>query len=69
MSLLVEDWVSRASASQRAGRAGRVRPGMCFATFTRERAEERMRRYGVPEMQRVPLEELALQVRTAVRTY
>ncbi len=47
MSLLVEDWVSRASALQRRGRAGRVRPGMCWTLCTRPRFEHRMRRYQV----------------------
>ena len=45
MSLLMEDWVSRASALQRRGRAGRVRPGRCFGLYTRHRFEERMRKY------------------------
>jgi ATP-dependent RNA helicase DHX29 len=45
MSLLVEDWVSRASALQRKGRAGRVRPGRCFGLYTRHRFEHRMRKY------------------------
>lgn len=45
MSLLVEDWVSRASALQRRGRAGRVRPGRCFGLYTRNRFEHRMRKY------------------------
>ena len=47
MSLLVEDWVARASALQRRGRAGRVRPGRCFGLYTRARFEERMRKYQV----------------------
>ncbi len=29
----------QAAAKQRAGRAGRVRPGMCFALYTRDRFE------------------------------
>ncbi|KAG2435548.1 hypothetical protein HYH02_011842 [Chlamydomonas schloesseri] len=63
MSMLVEDWVSAASAQQRAGRAGRVRPGVCYATYTRRRFEGGgMRRYGAPEITRVPLEELVLQI-------
>ena len=63
MSLLVEDWVSQASAMQRRGRAGRVRPGRCYCLYTRQRQERRMKRYGQPEIVRVPLEELVLQVR------
>ncbi len=47
MSLLVEDWVSRASALQRKGRAGRVRAGVCWGMYTRHRFEHRMRRYQV----------------------
>lgn len=47
MSLLVEDWVSAASAKQRRGRAGRVRPGVCYGLYTRHRFEQRMKRYQV----------------------
>ena len=47
MSLLVEDWVSRASAMQRKGRAGRVRAGVCWGLYTRHRFEHRMRKYQV----------------------
>lgn len=32
---LVECWVSRASAKQRRGRAGRVRPGVAYHLFSR----------------------------------
>lgn len=47
MSLLVEDWISRANALQRKGRAGRVRAGKCFALYTRDRLERRMRPFQV----------------------
>lgn len=62
MSMLVEDWVSRASALQRKGRAGRVRPGHCFSLFTKSRFESGLRKFGSPEITRVPLEELVLQI-------
>lgn len=35
LSRLEETWVSRASAAQRRGRAGRVQPGVCFKLFSR----------------------------------
>lgn len=61
MSSLVEMFVSKASALQRQGRAGRVRDGFCFRMYTRERFEGFMD-YSVPEILRVPLEELCLHI-------
>ncbi|XP_053770801.1 ATP-dependent RNA helicase DHX29 [Desmodus rotundus] len=61
MSSLVETFVSKASALQRQGRAGRVRDGVCFRMYTRERFEGFMD-YSVPEILRVPLEELCLHI-------
>ncbi|XP_030883236.1 ATP-dependent RNA helicase DHX29 isoform X2 [Leptonychotes weddellii] len=61
MSSLVETSVSKASALQRQGRAGRVRDGFCFRMYTRERFEGFMD-YSVPEILRVPLEELCLHI-------
>lgn len=37
MSSLEETFVSKASALQRQGRAGRVRDGFCFRMYTRDR--------------------------------
>ncbi|KAM4809399.1 ATP-dependent RNA helicase DHX29 isoform 2-T2 [Rhinophrynus dorsalis] len=61
MSSLVETFISKASALQRQGRAGRVRDGFCFRLYTRERFESFME-YSVPEILRVPLEELCLHI-------
>ncbi len=36
VSRLQETWASRAAAKQRRGRAGRVRPGVCFKLFSRK---------------------------------
>lgn len=63
MASLEEGWVSRASARQRAGRAGRVRPGKCYAMFTSLRASKQMRSHQVPELHRVPLTEVVLQIK------
>ncbi|XP_023643306.1 DExH-box ATP-dependent RNA helicase DExH7, chloroplastic isoform X2 [Capsella rubella] len=63
LSSMVEDWISQANARQRTGRAGRVKPGICFSLYTRNRFEKLMRPYQVPEMLRMPLVELCLQIK------
>ncbi|CAM6076055.1 unnamed protein product [Sphagnum tenellum] len=55
--------VSQASAKQRAGRAGRVRPGKCFRLYTEEAFLNEMRTEGVPEMQRSNLVSAVLQLK------
>ncbi|XP_076947486.1 DExH-box ATP-dependent RNA helicase DExH7, chloroplastic isoform X2 [Bidens hawaiensis] len=62
LSSMVEDWISRANARQRRGRAGRVKPGICFCLYTRYRFEKLMRPFQLPEMLRMPLVELCLQI-------
>ncbi|KAI0244562.1 hypothetical protein L0F63_007015 [Massospora cicadina] len=62
VSQLVEVDVAQANAKQRTGRAGRVRPGVCFRLFTQERFN-RMLPYQTPEMARLPLEELCLRIK------
>jgi len=62
---LATTWCSRASARQRAGRAGRVRPGICVRLYSREHYEERMAPHQQPELQRIPLEELLLSIKMA----
>ncbi|XP_068105350.1 ATP-dependent RNA helicase DHX29 isoform X2 [Hyperolius riggenbachi] len=61
MSSLVETFISKASALQRQGRAGRVREGFCFRLYTKERFRSFLD-YSVPEILRVPLEELCLHI-------
>ncbi|XP_028318466.1 ATP-dependent RNA helicase DHX29 isoform X3 [Gouania willdenowi] len=61
MSSLVETFVSKASALQRQGRAGRVRNGFCFRLYPKFRFDAFMD-YSVPEILRVPLEELCLHI-------
>ncbi|TRY65278.1 hypothetical protein DNTS_015441 [Danionella cerebrum] len=61
MSSLVETFVSKASALQRQGRAGRVREGFCFRLYPKFRFESFID-YSIPEILRVPLEELCLHI-------
>jgi Helicase associated domain (HA2)/Oligonucleotide/oligosaccharide-binding (OB)-fold len=63
MSTLKVVHISRASARQRAGRAGRVRPGHCWRLYSAEwLASDRIQDYTQAEILRVPLEEVVLQV-------
>lgn len=61
-SILVTDWCSRASAKQRAGRAGRVQPGVCLKLYSSRTARSTMKASSEPELRRVPLEEVCLSI-------
>lgn len=60
---LVDTWVSRAAATQRMGRAGRVRAGDCYKLYTENAQNTRMSPNSVPEILRSPLEVLYLNVK------
>eukprot|EP00931_Biecheleriopsis_adriatica_P121996 TRINITY_DN9702_c0_g1_i1.p1 TRINITY_DN9702_c0_g1~~TRINITY_DN9702_c0_g1_i1.p1 ORF type:complete len:1254 (+),score=338.86 TRINITY_DN9702_c0_g1_i1:241-3762(+) len=56
--------VSRSNVQQRRGRAGRCRPGKFYKLYSRLEWEENMTDSLPPEMQRTPVEELCLQVKS-----
>ncbi|CAG9123234.1 unnamed protein product [Plutella xylostella] len=55
-------WVSKANAKQRRGRAGRVMPGVSIHLYTSHRHNYHLLEQPVPEIHRVPLEQLLLKI-------
>ncbi|KAH8325874.1 hypothetical protein KR067_009434 [Drosophila pandora] len=59
---LEEVWVTKANTQQRKGRAGRVRPGICYNLFSRAR-ETMMEEVPTPEILRSKLESIILNLK------
>ena len=64
MESLIVSPSSRASADQRAGRAGRVGPGKCFRLYTSWAYQHELERETVPEIQRTNLGNVVLLLKS-----
>lgn len=56
-------WISRASATQRAGRTGRIAPGTVFRLYSRECYNQHMMQFEPGEMVRIPLDSVILTLK------
>ncbi|KAF3490623.1 Ecm16p [Arthroderma uncinatum] len=56
-------WISKASASQRAGRAGRTGPGHCYRLYSSAIYEDSFAEHTEPEILRTPIEGVVLQMK------
>ena len=57
-------WISKASASQRAGRAGRTGPGHCYRLYSSAIFERDFEEHSEPEILRMPVEGVVLQLKS-----
>ncbi|XP_052107952.1 DExH-box ATP-dependent RNA helicase DExH5, mitochondrial isoform X2 [Arachis duranensis] len=60
---LLPTWISKVSAQQRRGRAGRVQPGECYHLYPRC-VYDAFAEYQLPEILRTPLQSLCLQIKS-----
>ncbi|XP_028060184.1 DExH-box ATP-dependent RNA helicase DExH5, mitochondrial-like [Camellia sinensis] len=60
---LLPSWISKVSAQQRRGRAGRVRPGECYHLYPKC-VYDAFADYQLPEILRTPLQSLCLQIKS-----
>lgn len=64
IACLFPTWISKASCKQRRGRAGRVKPGVCYHMFPKAMHEHHFIDHQLPEIMRTPLEQLCLQIKS-----
>ncbi|GMM28987.1 ATP-dependent RNA helicase [Martiniozyma asiatica (nom. inval.)] len=58
------DWVAKASADQRAGRAGRTGPGHCYRLYSSAIYESEFPQFSQPEILRMPVEGVVLNMKS-----
>ncbi|CAR25821.1 hypothetical protein ZYGR_0A03930 [Zygosaccharomyces rouxii] len=58
------NWISKASADQRSGRAGRTGPGHCYRIYSSAVFEEDFEQFSRPEVLRMPVESVVLQMKS-----
>ncbi|EIE89387.1 hypothetical protein RO3G_14098 [Rhizopus delemar RA 99-880] len=58
------DWTSKASAGQRAGRAGRTGPGHCYRLFSSAVFDHEFPQFSTPEIDRMPIEGVVLSMKS-----
>uniref|UniRef100_A0A0E0BBK8 RNA helicase n=1 Tax=Oryza glumipatula TaxID=40148 RepID=A0A0E0BBK8_9ORYZ len=63
LACLLPSWISKASAHQRRGRAGRVQPGACYRLYPKV-IYDAMPQFQLPEILRTPLQELCLTIKS-----
>lgn len=56
-------WISKASSSQRSGRAGRTGPGHCYRLYSSAVYERDFQEFAEPELLRMPIEGVVLQLK------
>ncbi|GBG66664.1 hypothetical protein CBR_g66799 [Chara braunii] len=57
------DWISKASADQRAGRAGRTGPGHCYRLYSSAVFNNQFEQHRLAEIHRSPIEGIVLQMK------
>lgn len=63
VSAFVVTFTSKASANQRAGRAGRTSAGHCYRLFSSAVFNDEMEEFALPEIQKKPVDDLMLQMK------
>nr|CAG8440501.1 12065_t:CDS:10 [Entrophospora candida] len=58
------DWTSKASADQRAGRAGRTGPGHCYRLYSSAVYNDQFQEFTPAEIHRMPIEGVVLQMKS-----